>query len=600
MRLFQNPVLYLAQQMWRYSKGRRHVVLLFFGMFTSSNVISFLEPLIVARLLNIIQEQGITEQSMPAIVFTIGLFLAQEIAFWLFHGPARVIEISNSFWVRKNFKEYLLKGTMDLPADWHANHHSGDTIDKIEKASNSLFTFSNHTFEILDVIIRLVSSYIALTYFNIHSSYIVLFMVIATVTIVLKFDSVLRKQYRELYKAENTISAKVYDIISNITTVIILRIEKLVLTSIVKKIIHMFPLFKRNNQVNEVKWFLVSLSTAIMTCLVLFTYIYPHYAAGTTIMAGSLYILYGYVQRISEVFYRFAYMYNDIVRQQAAVQNIEPIIQEFDQKKKVREVAFPKKWGTLDIHDLRFSYHTKEGADLHLDGISLTLRQGEKIALIGESGSGKTTLLKMMRGLYEPQHVQVRLGEKNLPHGFLSVSSAIALIPQDPEIFNTTIKENITVGVPHTLSFIRRFTNMAEFTDVVKNLPKQWDSSIVEKGVNLSGGQKQRLALARGLMAGVDKEILLLDEPTSSVDAKNELAIYENIFKKFKKKTIVSTIHRLHLLPLFDRIVFFSDGKIIADGTFDEVLKHSEEFQLLWRKYQGATTFVLPKNEEQV
>ena len=128
---------------------------------------------------------------------------------------------------------------------------------------------------------------------------------------------------------------------------------------------------------------------------------------------------------------------------------------------------------------------------------------------------------------------------------------------------------------------------MARFTDVVSRLPKKFDSSIVEKGVNLSGGEKQRLALARGLLASEDKSIVLLDEPTSSVDSRNELAIYKNIFQTFEDKVIVSSIHRLHLLSLLDTIYFFDKGKIIASGSLEYLLQTSMEFQELWKKYHS-------------
>ena len=111
------------------------------------------------------------------------------------------------------------------------------------------------------------------------------------------------------------------------------------------------------------------------------------------------------------------------------------------------------------------------------------------------------------------------------------------------------------------------------------------NSTIVERGVNLSGGEKQRLSLARGLMASLDKEIILLDEPTSSVDSKNELTIYQNIFKEFANKTIISSIHRLHLLSMFDYIYFFQDGQIIAHGTLEQLLQDSKDFQIIWDKY---------------
>jgi ABC-type multidrug transport system fused ATPase/permease subunit len=104
--------------------------------------------------------------------------------------------------------------------------------------------------------------------------------------------------------------------------------------------------------------------------------------------------------------------------------------------------------------------------------------------------------------------------------------------------------------------------------------------------VNLSGGQRQRLALSRGLLACEDKSVVLLDEPTSSVDIANEKTIYRNLFKKFSGKSIISSIHRLHLLPLFDRIYMFDKGRIIGCGTLYELLSTCPQFQALWSEYQ--------------
>jgi ABC-type multidrug transport system fused ATPase/permease subunit len=108
------------------------------------------------------------------------------------------------------------------------------------------------------------------------------------------------------------------------------------------------------------------------------------------------------------------------------------------------------------------------------------------------------------------------------------------------------------------------------------------ESHIKEKGVNLSGGQKQRLALARGILAAQESDIVLMDEPTSSVDPKTELLIYQHLFEEFKDKVIISSLHRLHLLPFFDHIYVLDNGRIVAEGDFDTLRKNSRAFQLLW------------------
>jgi len=583
-----NPAVYLTAKMWEYSKGNRHNVVLFSILFTFANAVNFIEPLLVAQILNIIQEQGIHSGNLITILFYISVFVIITVAFWAFHGPGRIIERNNSFLVRANYKQFLIDGTMNLSPEWHTDHHSGDTIDKINRGAKALYNYSGRFYEIIETVLRFTGSFIALAYFNFHSIYIVIFMVAITVLIIIKFDKKLVKQYKELNWYENRISAKIFDVISNITTVIILRLERLVSNAIFRKIMAPFKLYKRNIRLSELKWFLVSVCSVMMVFIILVTYILFNYKAGNVILAGTVYALYGYGHRISSLFFRFAYRYGDIVRERAAVMNAEEISKEFSKKKKVKQIKLGKRWKELRINNLNFSYHTEEGANLHLDDVSIRIKRNQRIALIGASGSGKTTLLKVIRDLYHPKHVKLYLDNKLLKNGFESISSHIALIPQDPEIFTTTIKENITVGVARTLKEIKKYTDMAQFTQVVKRLPKKLNSSIVEKGVNLSGGEKQRLALARGLMACEDKALILFDEPTSSVDFKNELIIFKNIFKRYKNKTIVSSIHRLHLLPLFDQIYFFKKGKIIASGNFKQLLRRSPEFKKEWDKYNKA------------
>jgi len=574
--------------MWRYSKGTRKTVILYLVMFVVANAIGLLEPLVVAKTLNIIQTEGITSDNIYRIGLLLSLFLVLTLAFWSLHGPARVIETVNAFKIGANYKKYLINGVMALPLEWHTDHHSGDTIDKIEKGSDALHNFSENTFEIIEIVTRLTGSYIALIYFNVHAAYIVLAMVILTFSIIVKFDRLLAAQYRDLNRAGNKISEKIYDSISNITTVIILRVEKLIARSIFEKIMSPFKLFKKNSRLNEWKWFLVSVCTSLTAVLVLGSYIYLRLDSKEVILAGSLYALYGYVANINGIFFGFAGLYGSKVRQRASVANSEELSKDFMEADKITG-SIGDKWKELRVDSLTFSYHTEKEPDVHLDDVSLSIRRGERVALIGESGSGKTTLLKVIRDLYHPRSLNLYLDGEKMHGGFQSISASIALIPQDPEIFADTILENITLGVEHDMDYVIKFTDMANFTEVAMGLPKKFNSSIVEKGVNLSGGEKQRLALARGLMACEDKSLVLFDEPTSSIDSANELKIYRNIFEAFQDKAIISSIHRLHLLPLFDKIYLFKDGKIAASGTLAELLDKSEEFSVLWQKYHESS-----------
>lgn len=163
-----------------------------------------------------------------------------------------------------------------------------------------------------------------------------------------------------------------------------------------------------------------------------------------------------------------------------------------------------------------------------------------------------------------------------------AIANTVTLFPQEPEIFENTIAYNITLGLPFDDAEIQEVCSVARFSEVVKNLPKGLDTSIQEKGVNLSGGQRQRLALARGVLAARVSDIVLLDEPTSSVDPKTELAIYRSLLREFADKAVVSTLHRLHLLPLFDYVYIMKDGMVIDEGSFSDLLQRSLVFQTMW------------------
>jgi len=582
--LFNNPIIFLFTRQWKFSEGNRKNLVLAWIMFVFANIVDFFRPLVIAFVLNNIQNNGLDSTNIVSILLYLGLFVLLELGFWVFHGPARVMEIKNAFLVRANFKKYMVDGTMNLSASWHTDHHSGDTIDKIEKGSQAIFTFSSRSYEVIEVLVRFLGSYLALMYFNLHSAYLVFFIVLCAFTIIIKFDAYLIKQYKFIFGCENILSAKVYDIISNITTVIILRIEKLVSKEIWKKIMLPYKVYSLNTKISETKWFLVSMCGAFMTATVIGSYVYVAYKSNNLVMLGTIFVLYTYVNRIADIFFHFAYRYSDIVKWRSQVWNSEEISNQFTDYKKIQSNLLSKPWNKLEIKNLNFSYDSND-KKLHLTNVNLEIFKGQRIALVGESGSGKTTTLKIIRELYPINSGEIYIDKYLLEKGFKEISANISLIPQEPEIFTTTIKENITVGVNYPMFEIQKFSKMACFEEVIERLPNKYESSIVEKGVNLSGGEKQRLALTRGLMASKDKEIILLDEPTSSVDSKNELEIYQNIFSTFKKKTILSSIHKLHLLYLFDKIYYFKKGKIVASGTFDDLLQKSPEFKKLWEKY---------------
>ena len=326
---------------------------------------------------------------------------------------------------------------------------------------------------------------------------------------------------------------------------------------------------------------------ALIYVVVTIGYVYQNYTPGQVFLVGGLVTLLSYVNQFTSVFQDIAWQYTEIIRYNTEVQTARSISENY-QKQHRPEAAemLPDHWQQIAISNLNFSYgatYDKEKQAHSLHGLNVKIQKGQRIAFIGESGSGKSTLLALLRGLYNPES-----GTKVLVDNLHSVdmqilADQITLFPQDPEIFENTIEYNITLGLPFNHEEIMQVCQTAHFTEVIEKLPNGLQSNIQERGVNLSGGQKQRLALARGILAARSSEIVLLDEPTSSVDPKTESQIYDKMFEDFKDKAILSTLHRLHLLAKFDYVYILSEGHLVDEGTFADLRARSGIFQELWR-----------------
>lgn len=582
----KNPLINLWRNTWHYSFGMKKWVVFFVSFSIISNLIWMLQPLVIGRVFDAIQFSG-QKNPLLFIGYSVVLIIALDVIGWFFHGTSRVVENKNAFLVRKNFRLEMFNKVMDLPTSWHKDHHSGDTIDKINKASDQLFEFSRELFIIIQNIVRLVTAIIILCFYDVKPLVLALFCSVVAISIIKKMDKKLIKHYETINKAENFISAGVYDYISNYATIISLRLKKQAVDEMELRSMDHFPVSVKSFKLNEWKWFFASLIVAAMTAGVLFLNAYTSYTENGVIVIGTLFILYQYLERIGSSFYAFAWKYSDIVRQNTAVVAVETISAEYDKLHLSEKYYLPKDWKVLQIKKLFFSYKSDEGENTKkttLDDVSFNITNGKKIALIGTSGSGKSTVLSLLRGLHRPDSVKVYCDGKKLKKGLRHLEDYCTLIPQEPEIFNNTIEYNITLGVHTDRKQLAEVIKLACLTDLIARLEKGFKTSVLEKGVSLSGGEKQRLALARGLLAAKSSQILLLDEPTSSVDVENELKIYQNIFEAFDDKVIISAVHSLHLLRNFDYVYMFKESRLIAEGDFTTLL-NDENFKVLWESY---------------
>lgn len=578
--------LALASALWRYSAGRRAVVVLYALMFATANAIWLFEPFVVGKILNNVQLAA-TGGSARSVLQYLALFVALSVGFWLFHGPARVMERATAFHIRAAFKEHLYSVITSLPLQWHKNHHSGRTINRIAKATNSLFDFSETGWQIIEMLVRPIGALIALTLLLPAAAGFSVIALSSSLLIVFLFDRVLFPIYDQINEKDHHVASALHDYLTNITTVITLRLEQLTRIELVRRMMHYLPVFHRENRINETKWFFSTMAIAGTTALVLGWYAITTMQAGELILAGTFYMLYEYLQRIGQAFYTFAWKYGQIVEWYANLKTVYPILHA-ERAEEHRACNIPADWKSIEIQGLDFTYKDEEKRTHHLKDVSITLERGKRIALVGESGSGKSTIMTLIRGLHPVDKATVLCDGEELKHGLKDVGSSVTLIPQEPEIFENTVEYNITLDTSHRKTEIMDCVELARFSSVLKRLPRGLKTNTAEKGVNLSGGEKQRLALARGIFAAERSSIILLDEPTSSVDSANERAIYEGMFKHFQDRCIVSSVHKLHLLPMFDHAYVFRDGQIISEGTPDKLLNEGGVLHELWMRERRA------------
>jgi ABC-type multidrug transport system fused ATPase/permease subunit len=575
---FKNPLSILLSTGWRYTGRYKPLMVFYFCLFALAEATALSEPYIIGKMLNCVQsdmtKQFNGEKLWHDLCLYLGLFFLISFLFWAFHGPARVIERFVAFHIRTNYKADLFYTLTQLPLQWHRDHHSGENIDKINRATTSLAWFFDNSFEVSYMLFRLLGSEIMLFCFLPLAGWVAMGTTVVSFFFIFLFDRYLYKQYEQLNKFENSVASAIHDYVTNIASVITLRLEDRVLKEVSRRMMEPLALFKNNITVHEVKWFITSMLIAVMTVLVLCYYAHGILLAGKVILAGTFFTLFEYLRRIGESFYNFAGLYGTVVRQSADVEGADSITQALATpiERSASAHLLPARWSSVRVSGLHFKYEDEQHREHHLADVHVDLAPGKSIALVGESGSGKSTLLSLLRGVQQTENVSVECDGKLLPDKLHHLSSSTTLIPQDPEIFADTIRFNITFGLKATDEDVMRAVRLARFEPVLKRLPNGLETNIAEKGVNLSGGEKQRLALARGFYFAKDSDIILLDEPTSSVDIHNERVIYDNLLSEFSGKCVVSSIHKLHLLDLFDEVYVFDDGRLVEQGP-PEVLE---------------------------
>tara|TARA_B100001287_G_scaffold70848_1_gene58500 strand:- start:140 stop:1933 length:1794 start_codon:yes stop_codon:yes gene_type:complete len=235
-------------------------------------------------------------------------------------------------------------------------------------------------------------------------------------------------------------------------------------------------------------------------------------------------------------------------------------------------ISPPQSWhGEISFKNVTFAYPARSG-EVTLSGINLTVTPGETVAIVGRSGAGKSTFIQLLQRFYDPEQGEILLDGIDIKKmNRLEFRKSIAVVPQDPVIFATTVMENIRFGKPDASDEeIFKVSKLAAAHQFVSGLPQKYQTYLGERGVMLSGGQKQRIAIARAILR--DAPVLLLDEATSALDAENESSVQRAFDHISKDRTTIVVAHRLATVKKADRIIVLDKGKIIAQGNHEKLI----------------------------
>jgi ATP-binding cassette subfamily B protein len=574
-----NPYFDLIKSVLHHGKPWRKTIALYYIAFVIAQTFLGLSPYALGRAIDVLQH--FTPSRLNEVIYWMLVSVATLVFFWIFHGPARVKEREVAMSIQQSYRKKIYEQLTQLPLKWHQDHHSGNTISRLNRSNTALFRFASDQFIYIETIIKFFVSIGFLLWLSLPVGIFSLISCIIAILIVILFDRKLIVLYQNQNEVENHVGAVLFDYISNMTTILTLRLGELTRSNLVQRMMKIWPFYRKDIVINEVKWFCMGMALTTLQYIILIWYIVHTLDITGAILIGTVVMIFRYQWDLSEVFFTFSMFYSELVRMDTDVKSIQPILDDISKlSHSPKGFHIAKHWHNIIINNLIFEHN--QNHQKIFDSLTLSIKRGEKIALIGGSGGGKSTLLNLIRGLYQPN--QVKLIIDHTEFDTLEPLQAITtLIPQDPEIFENTIEFNITMDVIAEPEELDHAIKLAGFTKVLQSLPAGLKTDIREKGLNLSVGQKQRLALARGMFAARFSSLILLDEPTSSVDLPTENDILSHVIEAFSNGTIIVSLHRLHLLPKFDRIIMLDHGKIIADGSTNDLLSKPGPVYDLWK-----------------
>jgi ATP-binding cassette subfamily B protein len=566
----ENRVTYknIAQFSLHYWGRRKKLGFAACGLMLVATLADIILPIYVGRTVDAltVQPMRIATAMRPFAVFA-----ALGLSFSILRSSS--FFVWNSFAV--NTMADLVKDAMRkvqrFSADWHANAFAGATVRKITRGMWAFDVFEDTWFLGLFPAVVMMFGMTAMLSLNVPAVglFTACCIVVYTVFSVTVSVKVLAPRFRASAAADTKMGATLADIITGNPTVKTFGAERRedsifdqVASTWQKKSINAWQM---GNTMDFIRSLMRMLMMTGMFGITIWLCAHGKASAGdTALVLTSFFMVGGYMRDIGM----------HISNLQRSASELEDVVWFWMREDEVRDKPAAKplipKEGEIAFDHVTFAYKGQPKPVFH--DFSLTIRPGEKIALVGPSGSGKSTFVKLVQRLYDVQGGEIRIDGQNIAEVTQeSLRKAIALVPQDPVLFHRSLSDNIAYAQPEaSQEHVERAAAEAFAHDFISTLPMKYETLVGERGVKLSGGERQRVAIARAILA--DAPILILDEATSNLDSISEHYIQKALLGLMRDKTTITVAHRLATIRRADRILVFDGGKVVEQGSHEELI----------------------------
>ena len=466
--------------------------------------------------------------------------------------------------LRKFLTEKFYEKVLTLPQTYFDGEISGKIVNQLNRAIFTIQTFINgSTNFILPMFLQSVFTIAVLAYYNIPIAVFVFILFPIYMTLSYYSTKKWGRYEVEKNKIEDVTRGRIFEVIGNIKLVKSALAESNEFNFVAKNLTKINKIFAHQSWTFHKFDFLRNFSL-ILIILGIDIIAFNNTFQGQ-ITLGTLVLIIQMVNQARRPLFAMSFILTNIQQAESGSREYFEILnlkskEDFQKATPAKKLKIP----TLEFRKVSFEYQKGQKV---LQNISFKCQHGEKVALVGHSGTGKTTIVNLILKLYEPDSGKILLDSLNyqkLPTQF--VRSNIALVFQDAELFSSTVSHNVAYTKPNaTKGQIIDALKLANAYDFVQKLPKGLNSEIGERGVKLSGGQKQRIQIARAILK--DSPILILDEATSSLDAKNEHEVQIGLENLMRDKLVIIIAHRFSTIQNVNKVIVVDEGKITDIGT---------------------------------